>query len=190
MWRVLLGMERPSKRRQRSHASFYGDLRVCSSGYRREERLSKSTAQTESDVCAWKGGVMDGHCNVEGRSRGVLSIDAVYHRPAGLWRLLSQLVLCVFVFVQARAPEPGTGEPLIRLFNVAYPPDFLLGISPLPSSVTEAYLTPPETNAGQEQYPLDEERDDPARSLQLSDEDEANNRKRQGKKRGHATAHW
>ena len=38
------------------------------------------------------------------------------------------MVSVAFVFVEARALEPGTGEPHIRLFSVAYPPDFVLGI--------------------------------------------------------------
>ena len=46
--------------------------------------------------------------------------------------------MVAFVFVEARALEPGTGEPLIRLFSVAYPPDFVLGISPLPSVTNDA----------------------------------------------------
>ena len=36
--------------------------------------------------------------------------------------------MVAFVFVEARALEPGTGEPLIPLFSVAYQPDFVLGI--------------------------------------------------------------
>ncbi len=42
-----------------------------------------------------------------------------------------------FVFVEARAIAPCTGEPLTRLYSVAYPPDFVLGISPLPSVVND-----------------------------------------------------
>ena len=38
------------------------------------------------------------------------------------------LVSVSFVFVEARALESGTREPVIRLFSVAYPPDFVLGI--------------------------------------------------------------
>jgi hypothetical protein len=41
--------------------------------------------------------------------------------------------LVAFVFVEARALEPGTGEPLVRLSSVAYPADFVLGIFPFPS---------------------------------------------------------
>ena len=53
----------------------------------------------------------------------------------------------------------------------------------------KANATPPETTASQEQYPLDEEGGDLARALELSYEDVANNRKRQGKKRAHARQH-
>ena len=53
----------------------------------------------------------------------------------------------------------------------------------------KANATPPETTASQKQYPLDEEGGDLARALELSYEDMANDRKRQGKKRAHATAH-
>jgi hypothetical protein len=48
------------------------------------------------------------------------------------------LVLIAFVFVDAQAFEPCTGEPLIRLFSVAYPPDFVLGIFPFPSVTNDA----------------------------------------------------
>ena len=47
--------------------------------------------------------------------------------------------MVAFVFVEARALESGTGEPLVRLFSVAYPPDFLLRIFPF-SSVTNHAL--------------------------------------------------
>ena len=43
------------------------------------------------------------------------------------------MVSAAFVFVEARALEPGTGRPLIRLFSVADVPDFVLGIFPFPS---------------------------------------------------------
>ena len=42
------------------------------------------------------------------------------------------MVSANFVFVEARALAFGTWEPLIRLFSVAYPPDFVLGILPFP----------------------------------------------------------
>ena len=46
--------------------------------------------------------------------------------------------MVAFVFVKARALEPGTGKPLVRLFSVAYPPDFVLGIFPFPSVTNDA----------------------------------------------------
>ena len=44
-----------------------------------------------------------------------------------------------FVFVEARAIAPCTGEPLTRLYSVAYPPDFVLGIFPFPSVSNDAF---------------------------------------------------
>jgi hypothetical protein len=52
--------------------------------------------------------------------------------------LRSGWVPVAFVFVEARAPDHGTGEPLIRLFSLAYPPDFILGIFPFPSVTNDA----------------------------------------------------
>ena len=46
--------------------------------------------------------------------------------------------MVAFVFVEALASEPGTGEALVRLFSVAYPPDFVLGVFPFPSVTNDA----------------------------------------------------
>ena len=48
------------------------------------------------------------------------------------------LVTCVFVFSEAWALESRTGELLIRLFSVAYPPDLVLGFFLLPSVTYDA----------------------------------------------------
>ncbi len=48
------------------------------------------------------------------------------------------MVSVAFIFVEARALDPGMGEPLIRLFSVAYPPDFVLDIFPFPSVANDA----------------------------------------------------
>ena len=50
------------------------------------------------------------------------------------------MISAAFVFVEARALEPGTGEPLIRLFSVADLPDFVLGIFPFPSLTNDAHV--------------------------------------------------
>jgi hypothetical protein len=52
MWRVASGMELPSRKRQRLHA-YFGVLRVCSIGFRREGRLR--ARRRRSRICAWKG---------------------------------------------------------------------------------------------------------------------------------------
>ncbi len=76
---------------------------------------------------------MDGHCDVAGHSQGLIDCCGIAGWIDGGCCIEVGLVSVAFVFVEARAREPGTGEPLVRLFSVAYPPDFVLGIFFVPS---------------------------------------------------------
>ena len=76
---------------------------------------------------------MDGHCDVAGHSWDLICCCGIAGWVGGGCCIDVGLVSVAFVFVEARALEPGAGVPFIRLFSVAYPLDFILGIFPFPS---------------------------------------------------------